>query len=57
MSVDATVILIAATAGAIIGGVIGITVMGCMSCRAANRAARDAWRAANVYYTRKGSQP
>lgn len=57
MSTDFTCILISAGGGIIIGILLGFAIMGAMATRAATRAEREAWKAADRYYKRKSAQP
>lgn len=56
MSIDATSLFIAGVAGCIIGAMVTTAILGHMAARAATRAERAAWTAANIYYTRKGNE-
>jgi len=57
VSTDFTCILISAGGGIIIGILLGFAIMGAMATRAATRAEREAWKAADRYYKRKSAQP
>ena len=57
MSTDITCLLISTGAGIVIGVMLGFAIMGAMATRAATRAEREAWKAADRYYKRKGAQP
>ena len=53
MNPDIIVMLICGATGILFGATIGCIIMGAFAARAANRANKDAWRAAHLYYTRK----
>lgn len=53
MNHDLIPLLICGACGCVLGAIIGVLVMAALSARSAARASKDAWRAANLYYTRK----
>lgn len=55
-SPDSIALLIASGAGCLLGSFITALVMGTIAQSKARRADKEAWEAANIYYTRKAAQ-
>lgn len=56
MNPDLIRLLIAGGTGCMIGCMITTAVIGCLAEAKAARSAKEAWKAANLYYTRKNSE-
>lgn len=54
---DSLSLIIAGLVGAVISAVVCVPIMGLIATAKAQRAEKDAWKSANIYYTRKGPQP
>lgn len=57
MSADILTLLIAGGTGCFVGVVIAVPIMGLIATAKARRAEKDAWKSANIYYTRNQAQP
>lgn len=54
---DSLALIIAGLTGAVVASLVIVPIMGLIATAKARRAEKDAWNSANIYYTRKGSQP